>query len=93
MNCIKGEKYTALKNESPRSEAVQYATWEEQRTTTNSPRKNEAAGLKQKWHWVVDVSGDESKIQGFKEQYYIGTWNVRSMYQGKSELVKQEMVE
>ena len=31
----------ALKNESPRSEAVQYATGEEQRTTTNSPRKNE----------------------------------------------------
>ena len=93
MNCIQGEKYMALKNESPRSEAVQYATGEEQRTTTNSPRKNEAAGLKQKWHWVVDVSGDESKIQGFKEQYYIGTWSVRSMYQGKSELVKQEMVE
>ena len=52
----------ALKNESPRSEAVQYATGEEQRTTTNSSKKNEAAGPKQKPHSVVDVSADESKI-------------------------------
>ena len=83
----------APKDGSLRLEGVQFATVEEQKTTTNSPRKNEAAGLKQKWHSVVDVSGGESKIQGFKEQYYIGTWNVRSMFQGKSELVKQEMVE
>ena len=52
----------ALKNESPRSEAVQYATGEEQRTNTNSPRKNEAAGPKQKRHSVGDVSGNESKL-------------------------------
>ena len=52
----------ALKNESPRSEAVQYATGEEQRTNTNSPRKNEAAGPKRKWSSAVDVSGDEIKI-------------------------------
>ena len=32
----------------------------------------------------MDVSGDESKIQCCKEQYCIGTWNVRSMKQGKS---------
>ena len=93
MNRMKKQNNLILEDESPRSEVIQYATGEEQRTTTNSPRKNEAAGLKQIWHWVVDVSGDESKIQGFKEQYYIGTWSVRSMYQGKSELVKQEMVE
>ena len=46
---------------------------------------------KQKQHPVVDVTGDRSKVQCCKEQYCIGTWNVRSMYQGKLEVVKQEM--
>ena len=36
-------------------------------------------------------TGDRSKVQCCKEQYYIGTWNVRSMNQGKLEVVKQEM--
>ena len=36
-------------------------------------------------------TGDRSKVQCCKEQYYIGTWNVRSMDQGKLEVVKQEM--
>ena len=40
---------------------------------------------------VLDVTGDRSKVQCCKEQYCIGTWNVRSMNQGKLELVKQEM--
>ena len=40
---------------------------------------------------VVDGTGDESKIQCCKEQYHIGTWNVRSMNQGKLKVVKQEM--
>ena len=40
---------------------------------------------------VVDVSGGESKVQCYKEQYFIGTWNVRSMNQSKLEVVKQEM--
>ena len=39
----------------------------------------------------MDVTGDGSKVQGCKEQYCIGTWNVRSMNQGKLEVVKQEM--
>ena len=39
----------------------------------------------------MDVTGDGSKVRSFKEQYYIGTWNVRSMNQGKLEVVKQEM--
>ena len=47
--------------------------------------------LKQKQHPVVDVTGDRSKVQCCKEQYCIGTWNVRSMNQGKLEVVKQEM--
>ena len=47
---------------------------------------------KKKQHPVVDVTGDESKVLCCKEQYCIGTWNVRSMNQGKLEVVKQEMV-
>ena len=46
---------------------------------------------KQKHHPVVDGTGDRSKVQWCKEQYCIGTWNVRSMNQGKLEVVKQEM--
>ena len=45
---------------------------------------------KQKQHPVVDVTGDGSKARCHKEQYGIGTWNVRSMNQGKLEVVKQE---
>ena len=44
----------------------------------------------QKQHPVVDVTGDRSKVRCCKEQYCIGTWNVRSMNQGKLEVVKQE---
>ena len=39
----------------------------------------------------MDVTGDASKVRCCKEQYWIGTWNVRSMNQGKLEVVKQEM--
>ena len=47
---------------------------------------------KEKQYPVVDVTGDRSKVRCCKEQYCIGTWNVRSMNQGKLEVVKQEMV-
>ena len=47
--------------------------------------------LKQKQHPAVDVTGDGSKVRCCKEQYCIGTWNVRSMNQGKLKVVKQEM--
>ena len=46
---------------------------------------------KQKQHPVVDMTGDRSKVRCCKEQYCIGTWNVRSMNQDKLEVVKQEM--
>ena len=46
---------------------------------------------KQNQYPVVDVAGDRSKVRCCKEQYCIGTWNVRSMNQGKMEVVKQEM--
>ena len=39
----------------------------------------------------MDVTGEGSKVQSFKEQYCIGTWNVRSMNQGKLEVIEQEM--
>ena len=46
---------------------------------------------KQKQYPAVDVTGDRNKVRCHKEQYCIGTWNVRSMNQGKLEVVKQEM--
>ena len=46
---------------------------------------------KQKQHPVVDVTSDGSKVQCCKEKYCIGMWNVRSMNQGKLEVVKQQM--
>ena len=39
----------------------------------------------------MDVTGEGSKVQCCKQQYCVGTWNVRSMDQGKLEVVKQEM--
>ena len=80
-----------LEDEPHRSKGVQYATREEQRAITNSSRKNEVAGPKWKQHSVVDMSGGESKVWCCKEQYCIGTWNIRYMNQGKLEVVKQEM--
>ena len=57
----------------------------------NNSRKNEGMEPKQKQYPAVDVTGDRGKVQCCKEQYCIGTWNVRSMNQGKLEVVKQEM--
>ena len=57
----------------------------------NKHRKNEETEPKQKHHPVVHVTGDGSKVWCCKEQHCIGTWNVRSMNQGKLEVVKQEM--
>ena len=65
-----------------------YATGDQRR---NNYRKNEGMEPKQKQYPAVDVTGDRSKIRCFKEQYCIGTWNVRSMNQGKLEVVKQGM--
>ena len=56
-------------------------------------RKNEEMEPKQKKCPVVDVTGDRSKVWCCKEQYCIGTWNVKSMNQGKLEVVKQEKAE
>ena len=56
-----------------------------------TPEKNEGMEAKQKQYPVVDVTGDRNKVRCCKEQYCIGTWNVRSMNQGKLEVVKQKM--
>ena len=88
MNRMKRQKDRTLKDELPRSVGDQYATGDEWKTNS---RKNEETESKQKQHPVVDVTGDRSKVQCFKEQYCIGTWNVRSMNQGKLEEVKQDM--
>ena len=69
-------------------ESVQYATGEEWR---NSYRKNEETGLKHKQCSIVDAPGGENKFWCCKEQHCTGTWNVRSMNQGKLDLVEQEM--
>ena len=68
---------------------AQYATEEE---WINNSRNNEETEPKRKQHPVVDVTDDGSQVRCCKEQYCIGIWNVRSMNQGKLEVVKQEMV-
>ena len=87
-NSIKRQKYRTPKDEFPRSVGAQYATGDQWR---NNSRKNEEMEPKQKQHPVVDVTSDGSKVQCCKEQYCIGTRNVRSMDQGKLEVVKHEM--
>ena len=87
-NNMKRQKSMTLKDELPRLVVAQYTTGEEWR---HNSRKNEETEPKQKQHPVVDVTGDGSKVQCYQEQYCVGTWNVRSMNQGKREVVKQEM--
>ena len=88
MNSIKRQKDRTLKDELLKLLGAQYATRDQWR---NNSRKNEGMEPKQKQHPVVDGTGDRSKVRCCKEQYCIGTWNVRSMNQGKLEVVKQEM--
>ena len=87
MNHMKRQKDRTLK-ELHRLVGAQYATGDHWR---NNSRKNEGMESKQKQHPVVDGTGDRSKVQCCKEQYCIGTWNVRPMNQGKLEVVKQGM--
>ena len=88
INNMKRQKDRTLKDELPRSVGAQYATGDQWR---NKSRKNEAMEPKQKQHPAMGVTGDGSKVQCCKEQYCIGTQTVRSMNQGKLEMVIQEM--
>ena len=87
MKSLKRQKDSYLKDELPRSVGAQYATGEQWR---NNSRKNEETKPKQKQHPVVDVTRDRSKVQFCKKQYCIGTWNVRSMNQGKLKAVNRK---
>ena len=88
MNNMKRQKDRTLKDELSRLVGAQYATGNQWR---NNSRKNEEMGPKKKQHPVLEVTGDRSKVQCCKEQYCIGTWNVRCMNQHKLEVVKQKM--
>ena len=85
MNSMKRQNGRILKEVLPKSLGAQYATGDQWR---NNSRKSEGMEPKQKQHPVVNVTGDRSKVQCCKELYYIGAWNVRSMNQGKLEVVK-----
>ena len=87
INSMKKQKDRTLKGKLSRSVGAQNATGYQWR---NNSRKNEEREPKQKQHPVVDMTGDGSKVQCCKEQYCIGTWNVRSMNQGKLEVVKRD---
>ena len=88
MNSMKRQNDRILNEELPWLVGAQYATGDRWR---NNSRKNEGMDSKQKQYPAVDVTGDRSKVRCTKQQYCIGTWNVRSMNQGKLEVVKQEM--
>ena len=91
MNSMKRQNDRIMKEELPRSVGDQHATGDQWR---NNSRKNEGMEpktKKKKKSPAVDVTGDRSKVRYCKEQYCIGTWNVRSTNQGKLEVVKQEI--
>ena len=88
MNSMKKQNDRILKEELPRSVGAQYATGDQWR---NNCRKNEGIEPKQKQYPVVDWTSDRRKVRCCKDQYCIGTWNVRFMNQGKLEVLKQEM--
>ena len=87
---MKRQNDRILKEELPRLVGVQYATEDQLR---NNSRKNEGMEPRQKQYPVVDVTGGRSKLQCCKEQYCIVTWNVRSMNQGKLEVVNRRWQE
>ena len=89
---MKRQKNRTLKEELPRLVGAQYATGDQWR---NNCGKNKEMEPKQKQHPAVDVTSDGSKVRCCKKQYFIGmlglTWNVRTVNQGKLEVVEQEM--
>ena len=76
MNSMKRQKNRTLKDQLSRSIGANYATGDQWR---NNSRNNEDTEPKQNQHPVVDVTGDGSQVRCCKEQYCIGTWNVRSI--------------
>ena len=85
MNSMKRQKDMTLKYAIPRSVDTQHATGEEWR---NNSKKSEETEPKRKQRPVVDVPRDKSKVRFCKEKWSTEVWNVRSMNQGKLEVVK-----
>ena len=82
MNSMKRQKDRTLKDELPRSVGAHYATGDQWRNNSRKNKESQSKNNTQLW------TADGSKIQCCKEQCCIGTWNVRSMNQGKLEVVK-----
>ena len=87
---MKRQKDRTLNDELSRLVGAQYTNGDQWR---NSSRKSEGMEPTQKQHQIMEVTGDGSKVLYGKEQYFIGTWNVRSMNQGKLEVVKRRWQE
>ena len=77
MNNVKRTKDRTLKDELPRSVGAQYATGDQWTEITPERMKGWSQSKNNMQLW--DVIGDRSKVQCCKEQYCIGTWNVRSV--------------
>ena len=90
MNNMKRHKDRTQKDGLLRLVGAQYSTGDQWR---NNSRKNEETEPKQKQYPVVDVTGNRSKVRCCKEQYCIGTWNIRSINQGKLEVVSRRWQE
>ena len=90
MNSMKRQNDRIPKEELPRSVDAQYATGDQWR---NNSRKNEGIEPNQNQYPAVDMTGDISKVRCYKEQYFIGTWIVRSRNQGILELVNRRWQE
>ena len=88
MNSMKRQKDRTLKDELPSLVGAHLLLDISGEIT---PERMKRWSQSKKKYPAVDVTGDRSKVRCCKEQYYIGTWNVRSMNQGKLEVVKQEM--
>ena len=74
MDSMKRQKDRILKEELPRSVGAQYATGDQWRNNSRQSERWGQSKNKQTKHPVLDVSGDGSKVQCYKEQYCIGTW-------------------
>ena len=84
---MKRQNDRILKEEIPGSVGAQYAPGDQGEITPERMK----GWSQRKQHPVVDVTGDRGKVHCCKEQYCIGTWNVRSMNQAKLVVVKQDM--
>ena len=83
ITSMKRQTDRTLKDELPRSAGFQILL-----DISGEITRERMDRAKAKQHPVVDMTGDRSKVQCCKEQYCIGTWNIRSMNQGKLEVVK-----